>query len=85
MFCTFFISLGDNTEIKIGCWTNYAPATDSANPVISINSQQQRDSEIEVLKSRSLNLLTNLRQHSKWDNPSSAMIHLRFAAQDMEQ
>ena len=32
----------------------YVPATGSANPVISINREEQINSEIEILKGRSL-------------------------------
>ena len=40
--------------VKVGRESMYVPATGSGNPVISINREEQINSEIEILKSRSL-------------------------------
>jgi uncharacterized protein involved in exopolysaccharide biosynthesis len=40
--------------VKIGRESMYVPATSSGNPVISINREEQINSEIEILKGRSL-------------------------------
>ena len=40
--------------VKVGRESMYVPATGSGNPVISINREEQINSEIEILKGRSL-------------------------------
>ena len=55
---TFAIKPTDEAKaqilIKIGRESMYVPATGSGNPVISINREVQINSEIEILKGRSL-------------------------------
>ena len=40
--------------VKTGRESIYVPATGSSNPVISINREEQINSEVEILKSKSL-------------------------------